>query len=87
MVFCISFSLITDMWSPKIVGFHVGESLETEGALLALAMALSFLKYGEKPVSQIARDLGINESVLYHWVHQAGQTEKGMQLFPRPEAS
>jgi len=43
-------SLITDMWSRKIVGFHVGDSLETEGALLALAMALASLRSGAKPV-------------------------------------
>jgi transposase InsO family protein len=43
-------SLITDMWSRKIVGFHVGDSLETEGALAALAMALESLGHGEKPV-------------------------------------
>ena len=43
-------SLITDMWSRKIVGFHVGASLETEGALSALAMALASLKGGAKPV-------------------------------------
>jgi len=43
-------SLITDMWSRKIVGFHAGDSLETEGALAALAMALASLKRGEKPV-------------------------------------
>ena len=38
------------MWSRKIVGFNVGDSLETEGALLALAMALASLKHGEKPI-------------------------------------
>ena len=43
-------SLITDMWSRKIVGFHVGASLETEGALSALAMALGSLTGGAKPV-------------------------------------
>jgi transposase InsO family protein len=43
-------SLITDMWSRKIVGFHTGDSLETEGALAALAMALASLGRGEKPV-------------------------------------
>jgi transposase InsO family protein len=42
-------SLITDMWSRKIVGFHVGDSLETEGALAALAMALASLRNGAKP--------------------------------------
>ena len=43
-------SLITDMWSRKIVGFHAGDSLETEGALAALAMALASLRRGAKPV-------------------------------------
>ncbi len=43
-------SLITDMWSRKIVGFHVGDSLETEGALAALAMALASVRSGAKPV-------------------------------------
>jgi transposase InsO family protein len=43
-------SLITDMWSRKIVGFHAGDSLETEGALAALAMALASLRSGAKPV-------------------------------------
>ena len=43
-------SLITDMWSRKIVGFNAGDSLETEGALSALSMALSSLKGGAKPV-------------------------------------
>jgi len=43
-------SLITDMWSRKIVGFHVGSSFETEGALSALAMALASLRCGAKPV-------------------------------------
>jgi transposase InsO family protein len=42
-------SLITDMWSRKIVGFHAGDSLETEGALAALAMALASLR-GAKPI-------------------------------------
>ena len=43
-------SLITDMWSRKIVGFNVGDSLETEGALSALAIALVSLGGGAKPV-------------------------------------
>jgi transposase InsO family protein len=43
-------SLITDMWSRKIVGFHLGDSLAAEGALAALAMALASLAGGAKPV-------------------------------------
>ena len=36
--------LITDRWSRKIVGYHLGESLETEHVLKALAMALKGLQ-------------------------------------------
>jgi len=38
--------LITDRWSRKIVGYHLGETLETEQVLKALAMALRGLKGG-----------------------------------------
>jgi transposase InsO family protein len=43
-------SLITDMWSRKIVAFNAGDSLETEGALTALVMALASLESDAKPV-------------------------------------
>jgi len=36
----------------------------------------------EKPISQIAKDLGINENVLYRWVHQAREGGNGIQVFP-----
>ena len=36
--------LITDQWSRKIVGYHLGETLETGQVLKALAMALKGLK-------------------------------------------
>ena len=36
--------LITDKWSRKIVGFHLGETLEVGSVLKALAMALRGLK-------------------------------------------
>jgi hypothetical protein len=32
-----------DLWSRKIVGYHAGNTLETEGTLRALKMALSKL--------------------------------------------
>jgi len=32
--------LITDKWSRKIVGFHLGETLETKNALRALACSI-----------------------------------------------
>ena len=42
--------LITDKWSRKIVGFHLGETLGTGSALKALAMAVKGLKQGERPI-------------------------------------
>jgi putative transposase len=42
--------LITDKWSRKIVGFHLGESLETGNSLKALGMALKGLRRGERPI-------------------------------------
>lgn len=42
--------LITDQWSRKIVGRHLGESLETKHAMRALAMALKSLKPGQRPI-------------------------------------
>ncbi len=41
-------SLITDRWSRKIVGYHLGETLETEQVLKALAMALRGRKGGAR---------------------------------------
>jgi transposase InsO family protein len=41
-------SLITDRWSRKIVGYHLGETLETEQVLRALAMALRGRKGGTR---------------------------------------
>jgi transposase len=37
----------------------------------------------EKPVSQLAVDLGINESLLWRWLHQARQVAgSGLPPFP-----
>jgi transposase InsO family protein len=43
-------SLLTDLWSRKIVGYHAGDTLEAEGALRALDMALAILPAGASPV-------------------------------------
>lgn len=43
-------SLITDMYSRKIVGYHAGNTLETEGCLRALEMAVRGLSKDERPV-------------------------------------
>jgi transposase InsO family protein len=43
-------SLITDAWSRKIVGYHAGDTLETEGCLNALERAVKELVDGMFPV-------------------------------------
>ena len=43
-------SLITDRWSRKIVGYHLGETLGTEPVLRALAMALRGLEGTARPI-------------------------------------
>lgn len=43
-------SLITDAWSRKIVGYHAGDTLETEGCLKALEKAVKELPDGFLPV-------------------------------------
>lgn len=43
-------ALITDAYSRKIVGAHIGDSLEAEGCLLALDQALGELPEGKRPI-------------------------------------
>lgn len=43
-------ALITDAYSRKIVGAHIGDSLEAEGCLAALEQALSDLPEGQHPI-------------------------------------
>ena len=42
--------------------------------------AVRLVKSSGKPMSQIARDLGISDSALYHWSKQLA--EQGEQAFP-----
>jgi len=43
-------SLITDAWSRKIIGVHIGDTLEADGCLLALRMALKQLPAGKHSI-------------------------------------
>jgi transposase InsO family protein len=43
-------ALITDAYSRKIVGAHIGDSLEAEGCLMALDQALRALPAGKYPI-------------------------------------
>jgi len=47
------------------------------------AEAVTLAEKKEKPVSQIAKDLGINDGILYRWIQQARQAGGGeIKAFP-----
>lgn len=43
-------ALITDAYSRKIVGYHIGDNLEAQGCIWALEMALKWLPAGQQPI-------------------------------------
>lgn len=65
-------ALITDKWSRKIVGFHLGETLETGGSLKALAMALKDLQRSEKPIHHSDRGCQYASHAYVDTVEKAG---------------
>lgn len=64
--------LITDKWSRKIVGFNLGETLETGGVLRALAMALKGLEGSEQPIHHSDRGCQYASHAYVGRVEQAG---------------
>jgi transposase len=46
------------------------------------AEAVALTEKREKPTSQIAKDLGINEGMLYRWIHQSRKATGAIQAFP-----
>lgn len=67
-------ALITDKWSRKIVGFHLGETLETGESLKALAMALKGLRRNEKPIHHSDRGSQYASHAYVQRVEKAGLT-------------
>jgi len=66
--------LITDGWSRKIVGHHLGETLETKQVLKALAMALKGLKGAEQPIHHTDRGCQYASHAYVRAVQRAGLT-------------
>jgi putative transposase len=64
--------LITDKWSRKIVGYHLGETLEARNVLKALAMALGGLQPGERPIHHSDRGCQYASHAYVKAVQQAG---------------
>ena len=66
--------LITDHWSRKIVGYHLGETLETKQVLKALAMALKGLKGARRPIHHSDRGCQYASHAYVAAVQKAGLT-------------
>lgn len=64
--------LITDKWSRKIVGFHLGETLESGSVLKALAMAVEGLTRNEKPIHHSDRGCQYASHAYVDAVRRAG---------------
>jgi putative transposase len=65
-------ALITDRWSRKIVGYHLGESLATAQVLKALAMALKGLKGTARPIHHSDRGCQYASHAYVQAVEKAG---------------
>ena len=65
-------SLLTDMVSRKIVGFDISESLETEGALNSLGMAIKDLGKGEHPIHHSDRGCQYGSHAYRQALQKAG---------------
>jgi transposase InsO family protein len=64
--------LITDKWSRKIVGRHLGGTLATQQVIKALAMALESLKPGERPIHHSDRGCQYASHAYANRVRAAG---------------
>src|SRR5258708_15437410 len=65
-------ALLTDKWSRKIVGFHLGETLETADSLKALSMALRSLQRTERPIHHSDRGCQYASHAYVQRVEAAG---------------
>jgi transposase InsO family protein len=65
-------ALLTDKWSRKIVGFHLGQTLATGESLKALSMALRSLKPAERPIHHSDRGCQYASHAYVRRVEAAG---------------
>jgi len=65
-------ALITDRWSRKIVGYHLGETLESEQVIKALVMALKGLKGAAHPIHHSDRGCQYASHAYVQAVQKAG---------------
>ena len=65
-------ALITDVYSRKIVGAHIGDSLEAEGCLEALEQALKSLRKGSIPSTIRIGDVSIAATHMWSGCRREG---------------
>lgn len=65
-------ALLTDKWSRKIVGFHLGETLAAANSLKALSMALRSLQRAERPIHHSDRGCQYASHAYVQRVEAAG---------------
>lgn len=70
-------ALITDQYSRKIVGWHVGDSLEATGCVRALERALAQLPPGRKPIHH--SDQG-SQYCCHEYVNRLQQSGLGISM-------
>lgn len=70
-------ALITDKFSRKIVGHHGGDTLETEGCLKALELALALLPEGAQPIHH--SDCG-SQYCSHLYVHRLAEHNLGISM-------
>jgi len=70
-------ALVTDKWSRKIVGQHCGDSLEVEGCLSALEMALGGLPKEARPIHHSDRG---SQYCSHIYVERLGQLQLGVSM-------
>jgi putative transposase len=66
--------LITDRWSRKIVGYNLGQTLETGPVLKALALALRGLRGSQRPIHHSDRGCQYASHAYVRAVRRAGLT-------------
>ncbi|HRT09813.1 MAG TPA: IS3 family transposase [Candidatus Paceibacterota bacterium] len=70
-------ALITDKYSRKIVGHHGGDTLETEGCLQALEVALAILPAGARPIHH--SDCG-SQYCSHRYVNRLAELHLGVSM-------
>jgi putative transposase len=70
-------ALITDKWSRKVVGHHCGDTLEVEGCLKALELALGELPASAKPIHHSDRG---SQYCSHEYVNRLTQRQLGVSM-------